>query len=72
MRDKHEIHNASTSPPPKRKKRISVEECEDVEDMETEDVEDISLRIEDMEIDNSEEELLKKLRKRKERLKRRK
>ena len=60
MRDEHEICSGSASPPLKRKRRISTTKSENIESMDVgeENVEDLSSSFEDMEIDDSVEELL--------------
>ena len=58
-RDEHDIITVSTSPPPKRKRRVSVENSNDAELMETSDndeVLDLSIKLEEMEVDSSDNE----------------
>ena len=59
MRDLHEIITDSTSPPLKRKKNVPGEEDQTAVTMETEEVEvqNLSSRFEEMEVDDSEEDL---------------
>ena len=59
MRDIHDSASVSTSPPPKKQRKSTVESKEnDDEDMdfEEEKVHDLSLKLEDMEIENKEED----------------
>ena len=53
MRDVHESLTASTSPPPKRKRKQSVVKDEEITEMDAEEesVKDLSFKLEDMEID---------------------
>ena len=61
MRDAHEVKTDSTSPPPKKKKPILEELNDNIEDMDTEtsNLEDLSFKLDEMEIDNEEKELVK-------------
>ena len=58
-RDKHDILTVSTSPPPKKTKIISREKSEKCEEMdfEEESVKDLSFKLEDMDIDDSMNEM---------------
>ena len=59
MRDVHDVITGSTSPPPKRKRKISDEfkNLNEPMDTEVDNVKDISFRLEDMDIDSSESEI---------------
>ena len=59
MRDEHEQSTASTSPPPKRKRKTPVKGVDSVEDMEIEeeDLKDLSFKLEEMDIDEDDKSL---------------
>ena len=59
MRDQHDIFTGSTSPPPKRKKKVSIDGVESM-DVEEEEVHDLSLKLEEMEVDSITNETKKK------------
>ena len=64
MRDEHNIITGSTSPPPKRKRRVLEEDTNSVEEMDTNDNDeghDISIKLEEMEVDSLDDENKKKL-----------
>ena len=64
MRDQHDIITGSTSPPPKRKRRVSVEDTNSIEVMDTNDndeVHDLSIKLEEMEVDYLDNKDKKKL-----------